>query len=296
MDYPKVFIVILNWNGYKDTVEGVESLQQISYPNFEILIVDNGSTDNSEEKLKRKFPDLKILQAGSNLGYAGGNNVGIRFALSQCAELILILNNDVVVDEEFLNNLVSELESNKHYGLAGPCSYYLDKPNIVWANGVSINIDNYTHTPFSLLGSNRGLNPTEKTKVVDGITGNCMLVRRKVFKDIGLFDERFYLLHEESDFCLRARKAGWKIISVANAKVWHKVSASLGKISDRVTYYHSRNSLLCYNKHAELTVRLGAFLHSFSILLKNIFLKKKLDAETRGILDFYRGRFGKCPY
>lgn len=130
-----VYLIVLNWNGWKDTVECIDSCLKLTYTNFRILIVDNGSTDNSESILRECFPSVEFIQTGENLGFAGGNNVGIRYALEQGAVYVWLLNNDTVVDSKALDELLKVAESDDKIGIVGSKIYYYDKPDILWFAG-----------------------------------------------------------------------------------------------------------------------------------------------------------------
>ena len=295
--WPKVAIIVLNWNGWQDTIECLESLQRLTYPNYQIIVVDNGSTDDSVEKIKAwaqgeipgeskfihfnpnnkplewieydritaeaggaidketrisEFPSnrkLVFIQTGENLGFAGGNNVGVRYALRHSYNYVCILNNDVVVNPEFLTTLVDYANRVPNVGIAGPliCSYY--KPQKVESMGGAISL--WTGR-VPRLGS-RLLVTKVQTKLpffVHYVSGCAMLIDTKVFKTIGFFDEQFFLSFEDTDFCYRARQAGFLVQVVLASQVWHKESASTPTPIGR--YYSVRNRLLFMKKHAKL--------------------------------------------
>ena len=263
---PKVFIIILNWNGYKDTIECLDSLKNLDYPNYEIVVVDNNSTDDSVIRIKQTLggsdpprgvrPPHKLIVNKSNLGFSGGNNVGIQYALENGADDILLLNNDTVVEPNFLKKLIVTAENKTlvgsdppRVGILGPRINYFEQKDLVWFNGGKFGWPlkyNY-HLDFRNKESEiKNLNPRE----VSFITGACMLVKRAVFEKIGLLDERFFLYFEDMDFCLRAKKAGFNIVVVPEAKIYHKVSATTSKIKNPIIwYYHIRNYLLLVRKN-----------------------------------------------
>lgn len=149
-NWPKVAIIVLNWNGWRDTIECLESLQRITYPNYQIIVVDNGSTDDSVERIKEKFPHLTLIEMGRNLGYAGGNNLGIKFALEWDPGYICILNNDVVVESQFLEPIIIAMESNSRIGITGGTLYNDPQFTIVQNTGQYINF--YTGKVFTQSG------------------------------------------------------------------------------------------------------------------------------------------------
>lgn len=290
MNNPSVAIIILNWNGWSDTVECIESVFQINYPNFNVLLVDNNSSDDSIEKIKdyaegkikvrSKFfnynPDNKPIEIATydkqefedkkdltnlkqlilikneiNHGFAEGNNIGIKFALKNFnPDYILLLNNDTVVDKEFLKYLVIKGEKNEKTGLLGPKIYYYDNPNIIWCIGGKID---WKFARGLHIGNNTADNGQyDELKNFDYISGSSLLIKRKVIEDIGLLDKRFFLYFEETDLALRATEKGYENLYVPNAKIWHKVSKSGGGMSKSIgLYYITRNRWLFMKKWAK---------------------------------------------
>jgi len=298
---PKVFIIILNWNGWRDTIECIESLKKLNYPNYEVVIVDNGSTDESPQILPQKFPKIKLIETGKNLGFAGGNNVGIKYALEKSADYILLLNNDALVDSGFLKESVRVGESDQKIGILGPKIYFYDtetnkKTNKIWFAGGKINkiLTKGTHINYGQIDKYDG-----RLRTVDYITGCAILVKREVIKKIGPMNEDYFLYYEDADWCLRARKRGFKCVLVPKAKIWHKCSRSAQEGSPSYIYYHSRNGLMLARYNGSLFIRLAAYLQSLWILAKQIIKlaipSKRIWARAviRGIMDFYRGRVGK---
>ncbi|WP_048191099.1 glycosyltransferase family 2 protein [Methanobacterium sp. SMA-27] len=286
MENPKVAIVILNWNGWKDTIECLESIYQINYPNYRVVIVDNNSSDDSIQKIKdysmgkleikSKFfennPDNKpieviednefeitdfnndnnliLLKNDINYGFAEGNNIGIRFALKMFhPDYVLLLNNDTVTDKDFLKVLVYEGEKEKKVGLLGPKVYYYDNPNVIWCIGGKID------WKFAR-GINVGINEIDngqynKKKSFEYINGSAVLVKRKVFDNVGLLDKKFFLYFEEADLALRAAEKGFNCLYIPKAKIWHKVSRSGGGIRREIgLYYITRNRWIFMKKWA----------------------------------------------
>jgi len=247
MNYPKVSIIILNWNGLRDTIECLESLKKVTYSNYDIIIVDNGSKGNDAEVLEEKYGNwIYIIKNEKNLGYAGGCNVGIKHVLEQDTEYVLILNNDVVVENNFLSELIKIAETTPDMGIAGPKVYYYNDPNRLYACGERIN--------YWLLTTKNGNNEIDndqfnQIEYVDGIVGCAILIKKKVFKTIGMFDEDYFSYGEETDFCIRAKKAGFHIVYVPTAKVWHKDMGSTGgKLNKFVAYYQTRNRIMLIRK------------------------------------------------
>lgn len=239
----QVTIVVLNWNGIADTLDCIQSLRKLDYPNYEVVIVDNGSTDNSVETIKADFPNLTLIEVRKNLGYTGGNNRGLRYALQRGADYILLLNNDTEVAPDFLSLLVEVAEADPSVGMVGPLIYYHDRPQVIWSAGGAVDwergstrmlgLDEVDHDQF-------GLAP----RPVDFITGCALLVKSSVVEQTGPLDDRFFAYYEDAEWGVRATRAGFKNLLVPQAKVWHKITPAQQAVSPLVYYYMTRNRLL----------------------------------------------------
>jgi GT2 family glycosyltransferase len=240
---PQVTIIVLNWNGLNDTLDCLESLGQLDYKNYKVVVVDNGSVDGSVPVIRERFPGVTIVENGENLGYAGGNNVGLRYAMAQGADYALLLNNDTVVDPAFLRVLVDEVQAEPAVGIAGPTIYYHERPDVIWSAGGAIDWQRGSTRMVGLDEWDEGQFGAEP-RPVDFVTGCAMLVRRAVMEQVGLLDERFFAYYEEAEWCVRAARAGYKILHVPLARMWHKISPSTQADSPLVHYYMTRNRLL----------------------------------------------------
>jgi len=289
----KVSIIILNWNGWPDTLECLESLACVDYDNFEVILIDNGSKEpfGYARDIKNKFGELKIIPIFNkeNLGFAGGNNQGIKIALERGSDYILLLNNDTTVESDFLKKLIEVGEKNKSYGIFGAVIYYSDEPEKIWFAGGKFNWP-------KTRGSHIFSKPNDELKKVDYITGCCLLIKKKVVEQIGLLSEDYFLYYEDGDWCLRAQKVGYRCGLVSSAKIYHKQSRSTQEFSYPYIYYHSRNGLIFASLHG-LTIL--AYLASVWIFFKQ-FIKAIIDHHTdwagpvmRGVMDFWRGKKGK---
>lgn len=249
---PLVWIIVLNWNRPEDTERCVASLQESDYAAYRILVVDNGSTDDSVERICA-IPGVDVLANGENLGFAAGNNRGIRRALDRDAEYTLILNNDVSVAPDMLSRLVHFAEDNRQIGAIGPLIYYADSPEKVWFAGMTFR--------DSLYVVRRGLRlrePLRPLEEVDFISGCAMLVRREVWERVGFFDERFFMYYEDLDFALRVKQAGYSIACATEAEMWHTLSASTGgQDSPLKQYYQVKSMVLFTRKHTRGLARLA---------------------------------------
>jgi GT2 family glycosyltransferase len=209
----KVAIIILNWNGREDTIECLTSLQDMTYPHTEIILVDNGSMDGSVQAVSARFPEVHIIETGRNLGFTGGNNVGLTYALTTDADYVMLLNNDTVLPPDFLEPLVDYAEANPRAGVVGPKIYLHATRDLVWFDraymdrrGTILHAD--YKEPDPLPNDPRPAVPTAH------IPGCALLIKRKVIQQIGMLDEDFYLLCEDSDWCLKAKKAGYQVVVI----------------------------------------------------------------------------------
>jgi GT2 family glycosyltransferase len=294
---PLVVIVVLNWNGRDDTVACVESLRGLRYQNARVLIVDNGSTDDSVAVFARRFPDLRCLQTGSNLGFAEGNNVGMRMALADGADYVWLINNDATVDPDALDRLVEAAESRPDVGIVGPKIYYAAEPRRIWFAGGTISpLGRLGHEGWNRIDEGQWDTPRETTYV----TGCAFLVKRAVLEKVGLFAPEYFLLFEEVDLCLRARRAGFRCWVEPRAVVYHKVSASFGGFSAQYYYYFVRNYVLFQRRHVipvrGWVARLALAwyltrLFAFFLLTPHRGGWGKLAGAFEGIGDALRGRW-----
>lgn len=242
--FPKVSIIILNWNGKNDTLECLDSLRHLTYPNHEIIIVDNGSTDDSVEFFKNaSWERVKIIENKENLGFAEGNNIGIRRALESSSDYILLLNNDTIVDPTFLEKLIEVGESDNDIGILSPIIYYYREREKIQYSGEKINL--YT-------GKISGIHPNNK-KVIhsDTICGASMLIKKETIKKIGCLPTEYFMLWEDIDYSLKAKRNNIKNVYVVNSKIWHKGSVSIGNISSPFRIkYSMRNRIIFWKKYA----------------------------------------------
>ncbi|HYK08315.1 MAG TPA: glycosyltransferase family 2 protein [Candidatus Eisenbacteria bacterium] len=291
---PLVYIVILNWNGYQDTVECMESLLRIKYRNFRVVLIDNASENNEYDKLIKKYKEnsnIHIIRNKTNIGFAGGVNVGIKFSIENNADYTLLLNNDTIVDKYFLNNLIEVTQLDNKIAVLSPNIYFYNKPNSVWAGGSQVK---YFFPPIS--NSYKNDYPGE----VNEVTGCCMLIKNSVFKKIGLFREEYFAYQEEMDFNFRVIKNGYKIFVVPGSKIWHKVSSSTGGGFNKIiAYYKMRNKVLYakfnYPKYYWLTYWFYIFIYFFYHQINSV-KSSKFDtskALMSGLIDGVTNKYFK---
>lgn len=292
---PKVSIIILNWNSKEDTLECLESVYQIDYPNYEVIVVDNGSTDGSVEAIKAIYPQTIIIENEMNLGFAEGNNKGITYAMGEESQYIMLLNNDTIIAPEAIKLLVEIAKRDKRIGALGPLILYYGTTNRVWSAGGIINLNkgDWVRICYGRINEN--------IYDVDALSGCALMLRAATIMESGLLDSNFFLYGEDIDLCLRIKKCGYSVICMPKAKVWHKVGKTIGgSDSPEYIYYTTRNRLLFMRKHGSCLSWLSFspyFVYSVLIRrnLRFIFEKRpdNVRAVVRGTRDFFLRRFGK---
>jgi GT2 family glycosyltransferase len=294
---PSIVVIVLNYNSVQDTIECIMSLKRCKYPNLDIMVVDNGSGDGSEIIIRNKYQDVNIVQTGRNLGFCGGNNFGMNIAIKQNPKYILLLNNDTIVEPNFLEPMVNAMECDEKAAAAGgTICYYPDKQKIWYAGGRfsfwrASSLSNYSGKCVDRIG-NLG-----KQKVTF-ITGCMMLVRTKVLSSVGLLDENFFMYFEDAEFSLRMIKAGFHLIYVPESRIYHKIHDRSSQLSPM--YFTVRNRLLLINIATYGLHRIIAKIYFFaSFILKMIYFKMRKPklylAALYGFEDyrkkfFYEGR------
>lgn len=298
---PKVVIVIVNWNRPYDTLECLTSLQCLEYPSLELVVVDNGSRDDSGNLISRQFPQVPLLLQQKNLGFAGGCNVGIEWGLERGADHILLLNNDTSVHSDFLTLLVGFMRREPTVGIVTPKIYCHGDPDRIWAMGGTIdrNTSRSEHINEGAVDAGQFTNPI----ACDYATGCAMLVRRAVFERIGLLDADYFYSYEDSDFCVRARDAGFGVYCVPKAKIWHIGAASVqGSRSPSCRYYASRNRIIFVRKRGRgirkvggvvyISAKVASYLLYYTLVRPSLTMLKAL---LWGVRDGLMGRGGISP-
>ena len=308
---PKVSIIILNWNGWEDTIECLESLYQITYPNYEVIVVDNGSEDESIEKIREyaegkikvesKFFEysgdnkpIKIIEytreeaeAGGgkeqeiddlpsnrkliliknekNYGFAEGNNIGMRYALNLNPDYILLLNNDTVVDKEFLGELVKVGEGDEKIGVVGAVNYYYDDPRRIWYSGMDLIRSKLRLADIDITRNKIDNNQFARIREVDEIVGSCLMIKVEVINKIGMLYSNYFCHYEDNEWCIKAKKKGYFIYANLDSKIWHKVASSQKKISGFETYYTTRNCFIFMKRNATKPQFIYFLIHFFLV-------------------------------
>jgi GT2 family glycosyltransferase len=294
---PYIVSVILNTNRRDDTLACLESLTKSCYQNHSAIVLDNHSTDGSEEAIRARFPEVEVVAIGENLGYAGNNNVGIKLALEKGADWVYVLNEDTVMDKECLPLLVAAVQSDPQIGIAGPMVYHYDEQDIIQSAGGMLGpYWQSIHLSKDELDQGQWKDP----HLVEWISGCAILVKREVIEQVGMLDERFFYYWEETEWCLRTMKAGWRILHVPASRLWHKGVQRNYQPKPSLMYYGTRNRLLMLSKHhAPGKVWFKAWseilrtLISWSVRPKWRNQRAHRDMMWKAMLDFLRRRWGK---
>lgn len=260
---PLVYAVVTNWNGLEDTMDCLSTTLASDYPNLKVVLVDNGSTDDSAVVLAEQFPEVDQVHTGNNGAITVAYNLGIEYGLDRKADYILMLNNDTVLAFDMISKLVHVAETDQSIGIVTPKIYYYDQPQIIWfAGGKRSRFDFGAHNTYE-----GKLDSTENSvaKEVDFAWACGMLIRRSLLEKMGLFDTQFYLYYDDVDTSVRTQQAGYRIWYEPNAKMWHKVSHSTGNA--RFAYIWARSKMRLYRKHTrgfhKVILITYAFMHGF---------------------------------
>lgn len=265
----KVYIIILNWNGLKDTLECLESVYNLDYQHFEVVVVDNGSSDNSAEIISKKHPNVVLLQNHENLGYATGNNIAMKYAMEHGADYLWLLNNDTVVEKFTLSNLLENAEQSKDIGMVSPVIHYYYEPKLVQFCG------SYVDTKKLEIIYPDEINTFVQEKFVKGnnicLWGTALLVKRKVIEKIGYFNDDFFAYWEDTDFSLRSIENGFRNEIIKTAKIFHKTlppKPGIKRRGNHFYYYMARNKYFWGKHHSSGMNRFSFQRRYFTDLLR----------------------------
>lgn len=289
---PKVVTILLNWNGLGDTLECINSLHKMDYPNNEIIVVDNGSKDESVQIIRQRYPFLVIIQNEKNLGFAMGNNVAIRKALDMNADYIWCLNNDTVVEKDTLTKLVNALIYYPKIGLISPLIYYYDKRDEIQFCGSYIDLENK-----SIIKLNNFHEITDDMNI--SLWGTALLIRREVIEHVGYLNEKYFAYHEDEEYSMRVLKAGFQNSVHPDAKIYHKNSRSTGSNDAPMqVFLRSRNLYFLWMdalKGMERVFHIPRYLAhiiSYGGYLREKNLQESVEACLDGVWHAFRGAGG----
>ncbi|WP_333646093.1 glycosyltransferase family 2 protein [Lacrimispora sp.] len=297
MEEAFIGIVLVNYNGVKDTIECIDSLKKMTYSNYRIIVVDNNSSDNSLKILheKKEEIDFELLELNENKGFSAGNNAGIRLAFELGVKYILLLNNDTLVEPDFLKKLMVAEKNILVNSVMTSTILYADNKEKIWYAGGSYDLKT---SKVSQWGMGKQWFPMrDKWVEVTFISGCCMCIPVSIIPNIGFLDEDYFLYEEDTDYCIRIRQKGIKLYYVPNAVIYHKVSSSTSKaekMSGTTQYYMVRNKYFLIKKYYKGRYRIIPYIHSF-MMYSYYCLRYGMEMKyiMWGIYDFWRGKMHK---
>lgn len=295
----KLAIIIINWNSYEVTQTTILSLDNTSYKDYDIILIDNHSTDGSLEKLEATFKEITFLKSNENLGFAGGNNLGIQYAIDKGYMYTMLLNNDVEVEFNFLEPLVEKLDNNNHIGAVQPLIYFHHDRTIIWNAGSEFNRWLGITISNGYNQRDEGQKERYKEKKIDWITGCAFMVKTEILAQIGALNHQFFIYYEDVDLSFRIKEAGYQLSYVPTSVIYHiagmshksKEKTKEGFISPKVHYLNSRNRIWVLKKYTKIyaipTVILYHTCYFCSVCFYFIIKGRwqKLNAWIRGIRD-----------
>jgi GT2 family glycosyltransferase len=294
--------IVLSWNGREDTLRCLESLRRVDHDDLTIVCVDNGSTDGSVEAVRERFPGVQVIEAGENLGYAGGNNLGIRHALEQGSDWVMLVNNDATVATDVIDGFAAAAATDDRAGILAGKVYFADRPRTIWFAGQRVReLLGYSGRPR---GYGRPDGPRYSRVVPTGrAVGALMAISRSAIDSVGLLDEQLFAYVEDVDWALRVRQAGMTVLFAPQAHAWHRVSASTGgeASSTHTLYYGVRNTVTVLERRRPLgaagtALRRASVLATFALhALTRADRRAALGAVRAGFADARRGRLGIRP-
>lgn len=303
---PTICVIVLSWNHKKDVLETLESLAKSNSHNvkIEICLVDNGSSDGTPEAAKKFFATLsksnlstKIINNSENLGFAAGNNVGMKWALKNGFDYVALLNDDTIVDKNLVEDMVLVHGKHQDVGAISPKIYFAkgyefhnryksdEHGRVIWYAGGRIDWDN-------VYGTNIGVDEVDRGQFegfldTDFATGCFVVYKSQVLRDVGFYDERYFAYMEDADHAIRIKKAGYRVCYLGSVHLWHKVSQSSGIGSGLNDYYLTRNRMIFGLKYARLRTKFALIRESIKLLLNG------RPWQKIGIRDYYLGKFYK---
>jgi len=293
---PHVIAVVLNYNGKELTLDSLESLEAMDYPSFELLVVDNGSSDGSDEAVAEAFPEVSRLRLEENQGPGGGMNAGLRWTLEREFDYVLLLNNDIEVAPDMLSKLVAAAEADPTLGCVGPKCYYFGQRDLIWSAGGVLRFKESVTRERGMKKRDRG--QYDHSEEVDYMSGVAMLVRRDALLKTGLWDETYFLGVEDADWCVRMKHQGYRCWYVHDAELWHRVSHTIGVYTPFRAFNVGRSTAIFVRRYAGFWQWLS-FLFFYPLSIPVAFFRElpkgnqmAAISKLRGVVE---GLFMKLP-
>jgi len=245
LECPLVYVLILTWNRVGDVLTCLSHLHELDYPNYVPVVIDNASEDGTVAAIKEKYPHVTVLENATNLGYAGGNNRGLNYALDHGAEYVLIVNGDTILPPNVIKELVRVAGSSDDIAAVGAKNLKMDDPSTLWGAYISVS---YNRLLVNVVGQDKKDGPKYfVVKDVPGVIGCGMLVSSKAVRDVGFMDESLFLYHEDMDWCQRALRKGYRVVYAGTAYILHRGSSSISTIQKKslpIYYFLARNTVI----------------------------------------------------
>jgi GT2 family glycosyltransferase len=296
------YAVVLSWNGREDTLRCLDSLSRVEHGDLGIVCVDNGSSDGSQQAVRERFAQVTLIEAGANLGYSAGNNLGLRHALANGARWIALVNNDATVAPDVIEGFEAAARACPRAGILAGKVYFVERPESIWFAGQRVSeLLGYSGRPRGY-GRADGLRYT-RVQPTGRAVGALMAISREAIEAAGMLDEELFAYVEDVDWALRVRRAGFEIVFAPGARAWHRVSASTGgaAASTHALYYGMRNTVavlerrrplgMAGNVARRLVIRATFTLHALTRSNR----RDALAAVREGFADARSGRLGARP-
>lgn len=295
----KLAIVLVNWNSFELTKDTIDSLQKTSFKDYDCIVVDNGSADGSGQALKLAFPEMILIESPDNKGFTGGNNLGMDYALKAGYEYIMMLNNDVEVEPNFIEPLVAKLDQDPRIGAVQPLIYFHHDRELIWNAGSKYLT--WIGLPLTLLYYRRDpqKKQTKKQKKIDWITGCAFMIRAAALKEVGTLKERYFIYFEDVDLSFRIKQAGYQLCYVPESIIYHiagmshksKTKQKEGFLNPKVHYLNGRNRIWFLKAHTPFWAMPTTFFYQFvyysavSFYFISRLRFNKLNAWIKGIKE-----------
>lgn len=288
----KVCIVILNFNNYQDTIECIESVQEVDYCDYEIVVVDNHSSNESVKVLNKRFGNtITMIESDKNLGYAGGNNIGLRYAMGHDFEYVCVLNNDTVVQKDYLKKCVAFLEKHSDVAFVSPIVLEYANDYVQSSGGIIIS----QKGGIALLNTGKIVSELADEIECDFISGACLVFKMKFLREHGLIPENYFLFYEETEWCYKAKKRGMRNVSLKDTYIRHKGSVAINQVSGLSAYLMARNRVVFYKRNIASGVKYYLFM--LYLMAETFYRALKYDKQYwkcyRYYFDGFRGRIDK---
>ena len=275
MDCPLVYILILTWNRAGDVLTCLSHLHELDYPNYVPVVIDNASEDGTVDAIREKYPQITVLENPTNLGYAGGNNRGLKYALERGADYMLIANSDTVLPPNLIKELVRVASSSDDIAAVGAKNLKMDDPSRLWGAYIKVS---YNRLLVKVIGQDKKDGPKYfAVKDVPGVIGCGVLVSRKAVEDVGFIDEFLFGYHEDMDWCQRARLKGYRLVYAGTAYILHKGSSSTDTTQERflpMYYFLARNTVIFARRY-------GRFVQFLRVIILTVLYGIRKEIKCR---------------